>query len=131
MTGPNESGASNEAVLCAVLSAWAVDLETAAVAFREHFTDDCVWDQGRTLPVTTGPEEAAQLWLGLGARGIATVEAEHRNVVVDGDVICTERVDHVVLADGSRARSVPTVAFHEFRDGKICAWREYFDTSGR
>ena len=119
---------SNEDVIRAVLTSWGEGLEAAAAATREHFADDCVWEQ-TSLPTTTGPEEAAQFLLSMGDMGFSAIEVEYRNVAASGDVVCTERVDHILRADGSRAGSFPVVGVTEFRDGKISSWREYFDSA--
>lgn len=119
---------SNEDVIRAVLTSWGEGLEAAAAATREHFADDCVWEQ-TALPTTTGPEEAAQFLLSMSDMGFSAIEVEYRNVAASGDVVCTERVDHILRADGSRAGSFPVVGVTEFRDGKISSWREYFDSA--
>jgi limonene-1,2-epoxide hydrolase len=119
---------SNEEVLRAVLASWGEGLEAAAAATREHFADDCVWEQ-TAIPTTTGPEEAAQLMLGMEAMGFKAIEVDYRNVVSSGDVVCTERVDHILGLDGTRKGSFPVVGVTEFRDGKISSWREYFDSA--
>jgi limonene-1,2-epoxide hydrolase len=119
---------SNEDVLRAVLASWSQGLEAAAAATREHFADDCVWEQ-TAIPTTTGPEEAAQLMLGMEAMGFKAIEVDFRNVVAAGDVVCTERVDHIVGLEGVRRGSFPVVGVTEFRDGKISSWREYFDSA--
>ena len=36
--------------------------------------------------------------------------------------------EDVLRADGSRLGPWPVVGVTEFRDGKISAWREYFDS---
>ena len=97
---------SNEDVLRAVLASWSEGLEAAAAATREHFADDCVWEQ-TGIPTTTGPEEAAQLMLGMEAMGFKAIEVDYRNVVAAGDVVCTERVDHIVGLDGTRQGKLP------------------------
>jgi len=119
---------SNEDVLRAVLTSWGEGMEAAAAATREHFADDCVWEQ-TAIPTTTGPEEAAQLMLGMEGMGFRAIEVDYRNVVAAGDVVCTERVDHLVGLDGTRKGSFPVVGVTEFRDGKISSWREYFDSA--
>jgi limonene-1,2-epoxide hydrolase len=119
---------SNEDVLRAVLASWSQGTEAAAAATREHFADDCVWEQ-TGIPTTTGPEEAAQLMIGMEAMGFTAIEVDFRNVVAAGDVVCTERVDHIIGPDGARKGSCPVVGVTEFRDGKISAWREYFDSA--
>jgi len=119
---------TNEEVILAVFQAWGEGLEAAAAATRAHFADDCVWEQ-TAIPTTTGPEEAAQLMLGMEGMGFSAIEVECRNVVSSGDVVCTERVDHIIGPDGSRVASFPVVGVTEFRDGKISSWREYFDSA--
>ena len=115
-------------VLRAVLTSWGEGMEAAAAATREHFADDCVWEQ-TAIPTTTGPEEAAQLMLGMEGMGFRAIEVDYRNVVAAGDVVCTERVDHLVGLDGTRKGSFPVVGVTEFREGKISSWREYFDSA--
>jgi limonene-1,2-epoxide hydrolase len=119
---------SNEEVLRAVLTAWGAGLEAAAAATREHFADDCVWEQ-TALPTTTGPEEAAQMMLSMQGMGFSGIDVEFRNVVASGDVVCTERVDWLVRPDGTRVGPWPVVGVTEFRNGKISSWREYFDSA--
>lgn len=119
---------SNEDVIRAVIRAWGEGLEAGVAATREHFADNCVWEQ-TGLPTTTGPEEAAQLMLSMETMGFSSIDVEFRNVVASGDVVCTERVDWLVRPDGSRAGPFPVVGVTEFRDGKISAWREYFDSA--
>jgi limonene-1,2-epoxide hydrolase len=60
--------------------------------------------------------------------GFSSLAVEYRNVAAVGEVVFTERVDWMVRPDGSRAGPFPVVGVTEFRDGKISAWREYFDS---
>ena len=46
-------------------------------------------------------------------------------VVADGDVVLTERVDTFQMGDKTVALEV--MGTFELRDGKIAAWRDYFD----
>jgi limonene-1,2-epoxide hydrolase len=48
-----------------------------------------------------------------------------RNLAVDNNVVLTERVDEVI-ANGVAA-PVPVMGTFEVRDGRIVAWRDYFD----
>ncbi|HZQ83335.1 MAG TPA: limonene-1,2-epoxide hydrolase family protein [Acidimicrobiales bacterium] len=118
---------ANEDVLREVLRAWEEGIAASQQAFREHFTDDCRWEQAG-MPTTTGPEEAAQLVGTMEQMGFTNMAVEFRNVAVAGDVVFTERVDWLVRADGTRLGPWPVVGVTEFRDGKISAWREYFDS---
>jgi limonene-1,2-epoxide hydrolase len=119
---------SNEDVLGALFKAWGEGIEPGAAAIREAFTSDCRWEQ-TGVPTTTGPDEAADLILGMSAVGFARIEVELRSVVASGDVVCTERLDHMYRADGSLIATFPVVGVTEFREGKISAWREYFDSA--
>lgn len=50
---------------------------------------------------------------------------EIRHFVASGDLVMTERVDNF-LVQGTRV-SVPCMGVFELRDGKIAAWRDYWD----
>ena len=119
--------ATNEEVLRAVMDAWSRGIEASQQAMRTYFTDDCRWEQAG-LPTTTGPEEAAQLMGSMEQMGFDAVAVEFRQVAAVGDVVFTERIDWMVRPDGSRLGPLPVVGVTEFRDGKISAWREYFDS---
>ena len=119
---------SNEDVIRAVLQSWGEGADAAKAATRKYFAEGCVWEQ-TGFPTTTGPDEAAELFNSMGAMGFVSVTVDFRNVVSTGDVVCTERVDWLVRSDGSRVGPLPIVGVTEFRDGKITAWREYFDSN--
>jgi limonene-1,2-epoxide hydrolase len=118
---------TNEDVLRQVLHAWTEGIAASQAAVHTHFTEDCRWEQAG-LPTTTGPEEAAQLIATMEEMGFTSLAVEFRNVAVAGDVVFTERVDWLIRPDGSRVGPWPVVGVTEFRDGKISAWREYFDS---
>jgi limonene-1,2-epoxide hydrolase len=118
---------TNEDVLRDVLRAWETSIAASQEAIRTHFTDDCRWEQAG-LPTTTGPDEAADLMGSMEQMGFCCMAVEFRNVAVAGDVVFTERVDWLVRSDGSRLGPWPVVGVTEFRNGKISAWREYFDS---
>ena len=118
---------TNEEVFRAVMTAWCEGIAEAQQAMRAYLTDDCPWEQVG-LPTTTGGEEAAQLMGSMEAMGFCAMAVEFRNVASAGDVVFTERVDWMVRPDGSRLGPWPVVGVAEFRDGKISAWREYFDS---
>ena len=118
---------TNEDVLRDVLRAWEESIAASQKAIRTYFTDDCRWEQAG-LPTTTGPAEAADLMGSMEQMGFSHMAVEFRNVAVAGDVVFTERIDWLVRTDGSRLGPWPVVGVTEFRDGKISAWREYFDS---
>jgi limonene-1,2-epoxide hydrolase len=120
---------SNEQTFLAFCDTWEQGNAAFAVGVRELFTDDCTWVQPG-LPTTTGPDEAVGLMDGVEAMGIVAIRVIVNSSAssADGNTVFTERIDELVTADGSLMGSVPVVGVTEFRDGKISAWREYFDT---
>ena len=123
-------GAEIEAVFREVLDAVSTSVEAGQAAVRRHFTDDCVWQQSG-FPTTTGPEEAADLLASLvTSLGMASIDVTYLNVASNDSVVFTERLDWLVQTDGTRMGPAVVVGVTEFRDGRISAWREYFDTSG-
>jgi limonene-1,2-epoxide hydrolase len=123
-------GSGIESVFREVLDANSQSVEAAQAAVRKHFTEDCVWQQSG-FPTTTGPEEAAALLSSLvDSLGLASIDVEYLHVASSENVVFTERLDWLVQRDGTRIGPAVVVGVTEFRDGKISAWREYFDTSG-
>ena len=121
---------TNESVFREVLGANCESVAAAQEAVRKYFAENCVWQQSG-LPTTTGPEEAVALLDGLAdSIGLASLEVEYLHVASNEDVVFTERLDWMIAKDGSRLGPVVVVGVAEFRDGKITAWREYFDTTG-
>lgn len=49
------------------------------------------------------------------------------SIAQDGDKVLTERVDHLLGKDGEVQNAIPVMGIFEVREGKIVAWREYFD----
>jgi len=47
------------------------------------------------------------------------------NIAGNGNVVLTERIDHFHRAAG--VIDLPVMGTFEVRDGKIAAWRDYFD----
>ena len=70
-----------------------------------------------------GKTEAMQMIRGMQPQ---SVDWEVLNIAENGNVVLTERVDNFVMADG-KAVSLPVMGTMELADGKICAWRDYFD----
>lgn len=65
--------------------------------------------------------EALSVFFGM----FATMEFRILNLASSGDVVLTERID-VLSTDSARAE-VPVMGAFEVRDGRISAWRDYFD----
>ena len=91
--------------------------------FAGYFTEDAAWWNAPWKPVQG--REAIRETLRRGAEQMAALPWEIKHIVADGDVVMAERVDNF-MAGGTRV-SVPCVGVFELRDGKIAAWRDYWD----
>ena len=90
-----------------------------------YFTDDAVYHNMPVEPVN-GPGEIRATLEGFLA-GVSRVEFDVHHLVAEGSVVLTERFDYFHLPDG-RAVGLPVMgAFELSGDGKIAAWRDYFD----
>jgi limonene-1,2-epoxide hydrolase len=56
---------------------------------------------------------------------VTAVKLHLRNLVANGNVVIAERVDEFEI--GGRTGRLPVVGVLEFRDGRIAAWRDYYD----
>lgn len=54
-----------------------------------------------------------------------SIEFEVVHIAARGNVVFTERVDRFVI--GGRKAALPVAGVFEVTDGKISAWRDYFD----
>lgn len=88
-----------------------------------YFTDDAVY---HNIPVepAVGPE-AIKAVFAMFTTGVERMEFKVRNIVGAGNVVLTERVDVFVLPNVTI--ELPVMGTFEVRDGKIAAWRDYFD----
>jgi limonene-1,2-epoxide hydrolase len=101
-------------------AAWADgDLDAIVGAF----TDDAVYHNIPLDPVV-GPE-AIRAFIEGFIGGVDSVEFRVRHIAASGDVVLTERVD-VFVSPGKRIE-LPVMGTFELRDGRIAAWRDYFD----
>jgi limonene-1,2-epoxide hydrolase len=45
-----------------------------------------------------------------------------------GNKVLTERIDRIIDGKGNEVMAVAVMGIFEIEDGKIAAWRDYFDT---
>lgn len=93
-------------------------------------TEDLVWSN-TGLPDAAGREAVLAfvegMHSGMGASGL---KVDILNIAASGNVVLTERVDRFLNADGVEFLSVDVMGTFEVRDGKVFAWRDYFDLAG-
>jgi limonene-1,2-epoxide hydrolase len=96
-------------------------------AIRDCFTPDTVWENVG-MATTTGPEEAIALNAQLAeTMGFATIRVDNLAVAETGNKVLTERIDHMVDADGNTLLSAPVMGIFEIEGGKITAGHDSFD----
>ena len=89
----------------------------------DAFTDDAVYHNIPMAPVQGKDAIKGLLAVILGPA--TAVSFEIKRIVADGDVVLTERLDTFRMGDKTVA--LPVMGAFELRDGKIAAWRDYFD----
>jgi len=88
-----------------------------------YFTEDAVY-HNMPMPAMTGkPAIRSVLQMFLGPATFAEFEVLH--IAQNGDVVLTERIDRFEVA--GKKIELPVMGTFEVRDGKIAAWRDYFD----
>ena len=91
-------------------------------AIEAAFTDDVVYHNIPMAPLNGKAEAMAMI------RGMQPKEVDWQvlNIAENGAMVLTERVDNFVMADGKEV-SLPVMGTMEVVDGRIVAWRDYFD----
>jgi limonene-1,2-epoxide hydrolase len=93
-------------------------------AILAFFTADAVYHNIPIAPVVG--VDAIRATLESFTGGVEKVEFRVGNIAASGNVVLTERIDAFVLPD--RTIELPVMgAFEVTDDGKIAAWRDYFD----
>ena len=116
------SDAATGDLVRAVLSAW----ERRDTRFiLDHFTDDAVY-HAMPLPPIVGRAEL-EGWV-KSFEGVPPGRLEILNQAATGGVVMNERVDRITI-QGTEV-TLAICAVFEVVDGRIRAWREYFDLAG-
>ena len=111
------------ALVQSLADAWgAADLDT----IMAHFTDDCVYENVGMGSMSGADEIRAGIegFLAMGSFHFDTLRQ-----VVDGDLVMNERIDTITLAGGDGEIALRLMGVFEVRDGRIAAWRDYFDSA--
>lgn len=113
----------NQALMDNFLAAWAaLDID----AILDCFTEDAVYINIPIDPPNNGKQEMRAFIEGFTATCTrAEFIVHHQTESPDGRVLMNERTDHLQMGDTEIV--IKVMGVFEFRDGKICAWRDYFD----
>ena len=106
-------------------AAWNADVGAAELA--AFFTDDAVYHNIPLTPVTGRAAIANNFasFIRPGAPGIESLHVRLINIAASGPVVMTERVDAFKLP--GKSFELQVMGTFEVREGKISAWRDYFD----
>ena len=113
---------SNESVITAFVKEFDVAAPDPAKV-GAYFTDDAVYHNIPMVPING--KAAIMETIGNWKAMMACNGWEIVHQVSNGDVVMNERIDRFT-ANG-KAIALPVVGVFELRDGKISAWRDYFD----
>ncbi len=89
----------------------------------DAFTDDAIYHNMPMAPAQG--KDAINGLLGFILTPASSVRFEIKHIVGEGDIVLTERVDTFQMGDKTVA--LAGMGVFEVRDGKIAAWRDYFD----
>jgi limonene-1,2-epoxide hydrolase len=108
-------------------AAWSDNAGTAELA--AFFTDDAIYHNIPLAPVNgrEAIENNISSFIRPGAPGIESIQFHVINIAANGPIVMTERVDAFKLPH--KSFELPVMGTFEVRDGKIKAWRDYFDTN--
>ena len=110
----------NERIVTDFCNAWSrMDADELA----DYFTPDGIW-HNTPLEPRQGREVIRENLKDLPKR-VKEFRIEILHQVSSGNVVMNERIDYMVLED--RRVALPVAGIFELEDGKIKAWREYFD----
>ncbi|HEX4490183.1 MAG TPA: limonene-1,2-epoxide hydrolase family protein [Acidimicrobiia bacterium] len=94
-----------------------------AEAMRPFLADDVVYHNIPMDPVVGADATVGFIAGFFGMCDSMTIETLH--LAVRDDIVLTERIDTFTIGDV--VAPLPVMGTFEIRDGKIAAWRDYFD----
>jgi limonene-1,2-epoxide hydrolase len=92
-------------------------------ALMDFFADDAVYHNIPLAPVVG--KDAIRTTIDGFTAGVDRIEFEVLAIAANGNTVLTERVDRFVRPD--KTMELPVMGTFEVVDGKIAAWRDYFD----
>jgi len=112
--------ANNEQIVRDFCAAWGRRDIDELLTF---FTEDAVY-HNMPMDAVQGTEQIRNV-LQMFVPMAREIEFIVHKITSDGDVVFTERTDRFVMGD--KSLELPVAGVFEIEDGKIAAWRDYFD----
>ena len=110
----------NETIIREFVAAWSnLDADERAT----YFTEDGTYYNMPTQPISG--RENVRDFIANFMRPWESTEWEILNLLVEGDIVMVERVDHTVALGNNI--DLPCLGYFLMEDGKIKMWRDYFD----
>jgi limonene-1,2-epoxide hydrolase len=125
-----ESRAAVEEIAIEFFGRWAVSFDEFCASFEDVMAPVCRWEQRPMLVTNTRSQALRFLRVSRRMLGLTTVDVELRYLTSVGNVVLTERIDHLLRADGTLIASAPVAGVLEFDGRHVVAWREYFNLLG-
>lgn len=94
-----------------------------AEALRPYFADDVVYHNIPMEPAN-GADAAVELLKGFFGM-CDRIDIRITHLAANDNVVLTERVDAFIMGD--KVAPLPVMGVFEIVDGRIAAWRDYFD----
>lgn len=94
-----------------------------AASLGSYFADDAIYHNIPMKPVNG--RAAIEATLGGMKAMMLSAGWEVRHQVASGDVVMNERTDRFTV--NGKTIAIPVMGVFELKDGKISAWRDYFD----
>ncbi len=117
---PYRHGMTPSETVRAFCAAWADRDIDAIMAF---FTSDAIYHNIPIDPIQG--HDAIHATISMFTAGTERIEFQVRHLAADGNIVLTERLD--VFHRAGSTVSLPVMGTFEIVDGKIAAWRDYFD----
>ena len=122
MAVPSSAEAVVRDFMAASISVWSSGDATTLAAF---FSEDAEYRNG-PLPLVRGRDLIVTSLTEMMSIG-GEVDVDLVQMVVDGPVVMTERVDYVKF--GEKTAGLRIAGVFEVHNGVITAWRDYFDAT--
>jgi len=116
-------------IVSAFFAEWTKSEEAIYQSLRDYLSADAVWENVG-VATTKGPEEGvAFLQAFFKDFNVGKMVVDMIHISESGNAVLTERVDRLIDTDGNELFGIRLMGALEVQDGKITAWRDYFDTA--
>ena len=94
--------------------------------YRKYLAEDVQYFTGTTM-VRSVDELLALVRKASDMIGLKTWRAEILNIIAEGDIVVSERIDHQIGLNDEEAFPTVNLGIMKIKDGKIVEWRDYWD----